>query len=1243
MDIKALKEAVSKNFKAILDSDVEDAFKGFLRNTVRKLEAITNALEKILSEKAIDFEKAYERIVNAKNKSFEAIKDFFRKEKETDTDTNTQENKENRIKGILKSSYKYFKEKMVGPPEESIEKKFNLLDSIANKVMKFYTETIPSAATSIGKNFVSMLSNSLTSVLSGTFSFIKEKGPSIVGNVASGVGGLAKDAFYTFANNFLPEKLKLTNKANDTIQEIEERSRKRKKEIEEEKRKAKEEKEKKEDSSSFLGRLLSGLAGLLKNTVSGIVSGITGFLGNTFLKLFTKAIPWGTIGIGKTLQKGAGELLKKGTSLASKAARLGARGLISGARIGLGLLGRVGATLALGLSNPIGWVTLAATAAYAGYKLYKHYKRGAPFDDYYGSLLRLRLMMYGFSEKHNEYFNKIFDLDMLMRDYIKYDKYKVVFKEFDDEFTEKLYEIFEVKADEEIEKTEILKFWFINRYLPSLKVFLEGIYRIKPIYLDDIEKLDKKEIYRFLLELRIPNSIYQVKTLDPVIEEPRELATKEMVDELKNTITKNLKEELDQKERTQVEKEYGEKKPTDTQFKPIVKEKSIKPNLIKPDVSENIRINQERLAENAEGETSDKGVNVNQRLAPDTKTIKEATSSKLAPGPLVTDNNQLEGIVSKVGMEKVKALDPNLLTLLSGMAKEYKEKTGKDLIINEAYRSTEDQQKLYDKYVRGEGPPAAKPGRSLHEYGLAVDIPGEIADELESLGLLKKYGFTRPIAGERWHLEPIGVSVDPKRAKEDPSFRTVAILSSPGRGGGGLATLSSNIREGGRDLALQEEIYKRNKDSQITFTQIQKELASKEAPQDNRALINKNIEEFDNKDKYTSVTFATKDIRSRDTDVMSKKRLEFITDEPPVDSAKNTNIASGPIDKDINNILSYEHNTTNKAPVDTIKENANKVQTGNVYKVPVTFSDANKTNNNLDLTQYTNLSPEVVIKQAAKMAGVDESVLLKFAQIESGLRPNARAQTSTASGLFQLTDSTWDYLVRKYGAKYNIPVTADKDNPLYNSLMAAEYVKENLSRLDGYKDLGIDDVTAAYLAHHYGARGAKNLINHLRENPNAKIPDIVPEKVYRANRQELQNHTVNSYIQKVSYKLGQEYRPRTQTSSVELEQRPTILRDVGGYTGSISKSQPIAKASLEASSSTQIPTINLDKVEAILERQYDKLAEAVQILSEINSKFNLENMKNIIPQPSPYQHVYKSGKAQNSIDLSKKPLPSERI
>lgn len=97
-------------------------------------------------------------------------------------------------------------------------------------------------------------------------------------------------------------------------------------------------------------------------------------------------------------------------------------------------------------------------------------------------------------------------------------------------------------------------------------------------------------------------------------------------------------------------------------------------------------------------------------------------------------------------------LNPQLKERFAALAKEYNEKTGKKIQVNSGYRSPEEQAALYAKL----GPPkAAPPGRSRHESGLAIDINSPDANKAIELGLMSKYGFTRPVRGETWHVEPI--------------------------------------------------------------------------------------------------------------------------------------------------------------------------------------------------------------------------------------------------------------------------------------------------------------------------------------------------------------------------------------------------------------------------------------------------------------------------------------------------------
>ena len=64
------------------------------------------------------------------------------------------------------------------------------------------------------------------------------------------------------------------------------------------------------------------------------------------------------------------------------------------------------------------------------------------------------------------------------------------------------------------------------------------------------------------------------------------------------------------------------------------------------------------------------------------------------------------------------------------------------------------------------------------------------------------------------------------------------------------------------------------------------------------------------------------------------------------------------------------------------------------------------------------------IRTTAEASGVDFSYLVKQAQVESGLNPNARAGTSSAAGLFQFTSGTWLKMVERHGETHGLGAEA---------------------------------------------------------------------------------------------------------------------------------------------------------------------------------------------------------------------------
>ena len=144
------------------------------------------------------------------------------------------------------------------------------------------------------------------------------------------------------------------------------------------------------------------------------------------------------------------------------------------------------------------------------------------------------------------------------------------------------------------------------------------------------------------------------------------------------------------------------------------------------------------------------------------------------------------------GNATLQGTHPLFLKLLLGAVQEYGEKTGKQVLINEGFRTYAQQQAMKVKY----GGRAAAPGSSLHEFGLAVDISSADADAMEKMGLFRKYGLTRPVGAEPWHVEPAGIQLAYNTYKKDWNSATSAIEAGIGRGGGGAGTLSSAPKYG---------------------------------------------------------------------------------------------------------------------------------------------------------------------------------------------------------------------------------------------------------------------------------------------------------------------------------------------------------------------------------------------------------------------------------------------------------------
>ncbi|HLI11390.1 MAG TPA: transglycosylase SLT domain-containing protein [Alphaproteobacteria bacterium] len=155
------------------------------------------------------------------------------------------------------------------------------------------------------------------------------------------------------------------------------------------------------------------------------------------------------------------------------------------------------------------------------------------------------------------------------------------------------------------------------------------------------------------------------------------------------------------------------------------------------------------------------------------------------------------------------------------------------------------------------------------------------------------------------------------------------------------------------------------------------------------------------------------------------------------------------------------------------------------------------------------------IQRAASATSVDFNYLVAQASQESAFQPDAKAATSTATGLYQFTELTWLHEFRLHGAQYGYgdlaqAVTVDeagrekvldpekrkaildlRTDPALSASLAAELARENRAALE--RDLGRSvNATDLYLAHFLGAGGASKLIAAVASDGGAKAADLLP-------------------------------------------------------------------------------------------------------------------------------------------------------
>src|SRR5215510_8801777 len=100
--------------------------------------------------------------------------------------------------------------------------------------------------------------------------------------------------------------------------------------------------------------------------------------------------------------------------------------------------------------------------------------------------------------------------------------------------------------------------------------------------------------------------------------------------------------------------------------------------------------------------------------------------------------------------------------------------------VNSTRRSTLEQRRLYDRFLRGESDfPVARPGTSTHELGRAIDVSFESDEELlYAADLAADFGIAWAGAGDLVHFEDTILTAVPPPPQRDAEAVVQAAIAS---------------------------------------------------------------------------------------------------------------------------------------------------------------------------------------------------------------------------------------------------------------------------------------------------------------------------------------------------------------------------------------------------------------------------------------------------------------------------------
>ena len=673
--------------------------------------------------------------------------------------------------------------------------------------------------------------------------------------------------------------------------------------------------------------------------------------------------------------------------------------------------------------NPAGFIKNAVGA------MFKSSSTGAGFDPAarnqgLGALEAIRMKAYGLKELDAGKVKALKQLEKVISDELTYSSFGGANWAGDiHKIIDKVGPLFGVTNDTDNKFSLQWLWWFTKRFMPVFLQFADGVHKFvngNPTQLPN-NALKVKDMVDISDMIMSTSGIWQMdyQLFEGVAPNSDPNSVKDNINWLKN----NVKEEKIREQAAKLNPNGNNKAKANENSKP-------KPMTIPKDKTFN---GEEKPKASGTLTMGGKAGNIG--------------ATPVADGPLL-EGGEADAFIKYASKDvTIDGLQPAFAKLLRGAIEEYGKTTGNKVQINSGFRTFKQQQAEY----LADPTKAAKPGNSQHEFGLAVDINTADLDAMDRLGILRKYGITRPVGAESWHSEPAGIQLDPIGSR-DPSKAEPAIQAGIGKGGGGWGTMTKAGDPHDRNVNVAKQLLD-SPSTPLDAKAKESYLASNKAPTVGTQAAQDN--------KITAAT-----AKSGIDSIGSKGTIS--TPAPAVNDSKY--LGEPKQDSALTGLNDSGNRKSNIIPVNFGQggiNNSGNTATG----VTSNGADINPKDGDID-------SVKTAIKNAAKLVGVDENIGLAISAIESDFR-NVRASGASSNGYMQITDGTFGDLLKKYGSKYGLDPNTNSSNGKANIILGLQYIKDNMQALGASKS-----IVSVYLSYFLGPSGAAKFMKNYASNPN---------------------------------------------------------------------------------------------------------------------------------------------------------------